>query len=62
MTKEQTTAIIEAIQTTAEFFMTNGMTIREKLIDPSEDADHVTALLATYSAAIQTIINAIPDD
>lgn len=61
MTKEQTTAIIEAIQETATFFMTNGMTIRDKISDPEEDADRVEALLADYAAAMQTIIDNIPD-
>lgn len=62
MTKEQTAAIIEAIQTTATFFMENGLTLRDRFVDPDEDNTQVQALLTEYATAIETIINSIPDD
>lgn len=62
MTKDQCEAIIRAIQETTNFIMTNGITIRDRISDPAEDADYVQALLTTYGAAIDAIINNIPDD
>lgn len=62
MTKDQCEAIIRAIQETTNFIMTNGITIRDRISDPAEDADYVESLLATYGSAIDAIIANIPDD
>lgn len=62
MTKDQCEALIRTIQETTNFLMTNGITIRDRISDPSEDADHVQALLTVYGTAIDAIIASIPDD
>lgn len=62
MTKEQCEAIIRAIEESTIFVMTNGISVRDKLSDPTSDATHVTALLTAYSTAIDAIIANIPDD
>ena len=45
MTKEQCTAIIRAIEETTNFIMTNGITIRNSISDPTSDATYVQSLL-----------------
>lgn len=62
MTKDQCEAIIRAIQETTNFIMTNGITIRDRISDPAEDADYVQTLLTAYGTAIDAIIANIPDD
>lgn len=62
MTKEQCTAIIRAIEETTNFIMTNGITIRNTISDPTEDVTYVQGLLAAYGTAIDAIIANIPDD
>lgn len=62
MTKEQCTAIIRAIQETTNFIMTNGITIRSQISDPTADATYVASLLTAYGTAIDAIIANIPDD
>lgn len=62
MTKEQCTAIIRAIEETTNFLMTNGISIRNPISDPTADATYVTGLLTAYDTAMEAIISDIPDD
>lgn len=62
MTKDQCAAIIRAIQETTNFIMTNGITIRNAISDPSSDSAYVQDLLDAYGASIDAIIDTIPDD
>lgn len=61
MTKEQCEAIIRAIEESTKFIMTNGLSSRERLSDPTSDAAYVESLLTAYSTAIDAIINNIPE-
>lgn len=62
MSKAETTAIINAIRESVSFLMTNGMSIRQGISNSTQDAAHVTSLLAGYSSDIDAIIANIPDD
>lgn len=62
MTKEQCTAIIKAIEETTNFLVTNGISLRNPISDPTADATHVAGLLTAYDTAIEAIISDIPDD
>lgn len=62
MSKAETTAIIDAIRESVSFLMTNGMSIRQGISNSTQDAAHVSSLLAGYSSDIDAIIANIPDD
>lgn len=62
MSKAETTAIINAIRESVSFLMANGMSIRQGISNSTQDAAHVSSLLAGYSSDIDTIIENIPDD
>lgn len=62
MSKAETTAIIDAIRESVGFLMTNGMSIRQGISNSTQDAAHVSSLLAGYSSDIDAIIANIPDD
>lgn len=62
MTKDQCTAIINAIKESVDFIMTNGVSQRERVSDLNNDAAYVNSLVTSYDTVIQTIITNIPDD
>ena len=62
MTKDQCTAIINAIKESVDFIMTTGIAQRTKVSDPANDATYVNSLVTGYDTAIQAIITNIPDD
>lgn len=62
MTKEQCTALIEAIKETALFFSQNFVFLRNAVARRVADEDYVDGLADAYKQNIDDIIEDIPDD
>lgn len=62
MSKQEVSALIQAIQETASFLLKQGMTGRPKIIVKEYDDANVEGLVNDYSDAIDDIIEDITDD
>lgn len=60
MSKESVSAIIKSIQKTTELIASNGLSVRDKLIQ--DDSEYVSDLEEGFSDKIDTIVDNIPDD
>lgn len=62
MNNDQCAAIIKAIETATEFLFYKGVSIREKVGDSTSDEASKTADITAFAAAMDTIINDLPDE
>ena len=60
MSKESVSAIIKSIQKTTELIASNGLSVRDKLIQ--DDSEYVSDLEEGFSDKIDTIVDNIQDD